>query len=275
MTSVQKKYGRWEQNARSCNSHIYIIYFLLFQNFPPLISALSGKQISSNNLFPCKTSPGCVWVYVCECMVRNASAAPWISVVSRGMEGRSYETLPCWHIGSVEHELQLHRAEFQSSSSSWASRPETSSLQTSLTAPDAWTTHQHQLPPEMENMVLRKVENWEACQVASPRARKRSETEAEIRAQSCNTATRQKGNFLWPWIDLFSLQMKEFLITREWLRKLSVCFHSYTPATRTIFPTRFIWICARSENCGISIKIKDIFWEIFPLFFTPALTLNS
>ncbi len=140
------------------------------------------------SLHPSHTSPGCVYLCVCVCTVCNASAAPWISVMSRGMEGQIHETLPCWHIGSVEHEFQLHRAEFRSSwaASQPSSRPETSSLQTSLTTPDAWTTHQHQLPPEMGNMVLRKVENWEVCQAVRPLVRA---GEMEIVAQSCNTAT--------------------------------------------------------------------------------------
>lgn len=196
-------------NGRKCQNLLFTRHNLLppFPELPfSLLSVLScgtEKQISSNSLSSSvSVTPRlvvCVWCVLC-----NASAAPWISVVSRGTEGPQLWNTPPSPLVDILGQWSttpsfIGWVSAVSSSQSAEQPARNNQPPNSLTAPGAWTAHQHPLPCEMGNMILTKVENWEACWAVCSLVQAGVEMEMETVPQSCNTVTGRQddGGQVW------------------------------------------------------------------------------
>lgn len=146
-------------NARSCCSHMpqsstsfFFLAKLPFSHLHPRMWQWKNSSSSLSSSPSILVTPRLV-VSVCV-RVCLASAAPRISVVSRGMGVMKHS--PVDTHGSVEHEFQLHWTEFQSSRA--ASQPARNKQHPNL--PNCpWCVNNPSTPvtPEMGNTVLRKA----------------------------------------------------------------------------------------------------------------------
>lgn len=144
-----------------------------------LLSRVTEKQLSPSSSSSILVTPR---LLVCMCVTpqqRPESVSCRVGWRAKVMKHSLADILGQWSISAAQPAPSGWVSVFSSSQS--AEQPARNKQPpNSPSAPDAWTTHQHPLPSEMGNMVLRKVENWEACQAVCPLVRAGTQTEMEF-----------------------------------------------------------------------------------------------